>query len=71
MVGDCFEPAAEPLGRVVAERLHGANQLQQHVLGDVLGVGFLEAPAAAPAVDAGALTADELRPGGLIRRGLP
>src|SRR5262245_66317357 len=71
MVSERLEPAAETARRVVGENAQPLGELHQDVLGHVLGVGVLELPLPAPAVDVPPVTLDERVPGGLVRRVLP
>src|SRR5262249_11538499 len=65
------EPAAEAARGVVGEGAQLPGELRQDVLGHVLGVGVLQLPPPAPAVDVPAVMLDELVPAGLVRRVLP
>src|SRR5207237_1350212 len=68
VVGQGLEPGAEAARGVVVEVAHLLGQLQQHVLGHVLGVGLLKVPPPAPLVDAGAVMLDKGIPDRLIGR---
>ena len=71
VAGDGLEPGPEALRRVVDERLHLLRQFEQDVLRQVLGIGPLEVPPAAPGVDLAAVALGEHGPGDLVRRDLP
>src|SRR5207249_3553272 len=59
-----LEPGPETAAGAVGEGAHLDRQLEQHQLGDVVGVGILHAPAPAPGSDARAVVVHELAPGG-------
>ena len=63
---DRLQPGPKSLLRVVAKGLHRPQQLEQHGLSDVLGVGLLQPPLAAPALDPPPVPLDELGPCRLI-----
>lgn len=65
-MGDGLEPSPETPARLVLEVAEAGDQLEQHMLGHVLGVGILEAPDPAPSIDLPAVMLDELGPGGRI-----
>ena len=67
-MGDRFQPPAETALRIVGEVAELAGKLQQDLLGDVLGVGVLQPPLSAPAVNVTAVVLDELVPRGFIQR---
>jgi hypothetical protein len=69
--GHFFAAAAEAARRVVGEIAQLLGELHQDDLGHVLGVGVLQLPLPAPAVDVPPVTLDERVPGGLVRRVLP
>src|SRR5262245_58557266 len=71
MVGDRLQPAAETERRVVGESTQLLRELEQDILGHVLGIRVLELPLPAPAVDVPAVMLHELVPGALVRRVLP
>src|SRR5262249_41775242 len=71
MVSEGLEPGAEAARRVVGESTQLLGELHQDVLGHVLGVGVLELPLPAPAVEVPPVTLDEHVPGCLVRRVLP
>ena len=62
---------ARKLRRVVLKVVHPRRELEEHLLGHVLGVGLLHPPGLAPRVDVAAVPADELRPGGRVTGGGP
>ena len=68
MVRQRLEPRPEAPRRIIDEGRHQAVELQQDLLGDVLGIGLLESPAAAPVEDLGPVAGDEIAPGGLVLR---
>src|SRR5262249_29618192 len=62
------QPAAETERRVVRKRPQLRGQLEQHVLGHILGVALLQPPLPRPGMNLGAVTLDKLRPGLLVGR---
>src|SRR5262249_19672714 len=67
-VGNGSQPTAKAARRLVLEGAHLPGPIAQEVLGDVLRVGLLEAPLAAPGVDLAAVTLHELTPSLLVVR---
>ena len=67
-MGNRFEPPAETALGIVGEIAELAGKLQQDLLGYVLGVGVLQPPLPAPAVNVTAVVLDELVPSGFVRR---
>ena len=59
---DSLEPASEARGRFAPVRLHGGHQLDQHLLGDVVGIGELCSLLQAPGVDHRLVLLHELVP---------
>ena len=65
----CVRVRSRPRKRRAGSYGKGAQvmgELEQDALGDVLGVGWLHLPVAAPAVDQRAVAGDELLPRGLV-----
>ena len=71
VVGNRFEPAAETALGVVCEIAKLAGKFQQDLLGYVLGVGVLQPPLPAPAVNVTSVVLHELVPSGVVRRIMP
>src|SRR5262249_2776687 len=65
-VGPGLEPRPETAGFVIDERGHLPGEGDEDVLGNVLGVALLQAPAAAPLVHLLAVAIDKLFPGRLV-----
>jgi hypothetical protein len=68
MMGNRLQPSAEAAFGIVFEITQFSRELQENLLGYVLGVGILQSPLPAPAIDVSAVMLDELIPCDLIRR---
>ena len=66
VAGDPLEPRPEAPARIVLAGPHLLGQLEQDALRDVLGVGLLQIPLSAPAIDPAAVPVGELGPGGQV-----
>src|SRR5262249_4995365 len=67
-MGEGLQIGPEAPGWIVGERAHLLSQFQQDGLGHVLGIGVLQVPRAAPAINVPAITAYEFGPGSLVGR---
>src|SRR5262249_59744654 len=63
MPGQEFQPGPEATARVVDEGAELDGEQDQDLLGNILGVGLLEAPPPAPGQDPRPVPADEVVPG--------
>ena len=63
VLGHRLEPGAKAAARVVLELAKGREELDEHLLGDVVGVGVLQAPGQAPAANPWLVLLEEEPPG--------
>src|SRR5262245_54334137 len=61
-----LEPRAKTAGRVVNKIAHLPGEFEQYILRDIISIGRLQPPNAAPTVNHGTIPARKLSPGGGI-----
>jgi hypothetical protein len=69
-MGYDFKPSPKSIAVVIAKRLEGSQQLQQHDLGNIKSVGLLQSPASAPRFYSSTVSIDKFGPRLLIKRGI-
>ena len=66
MTRERLQPSAETPRRIIDERRHQTVEFEEDHLCHVLGVGFLQSPAATPLQEVGTVARDKIIPGCLI-----